>query len=45
MYILAKVDCIKLDVDAFAMADYRLARQMPQRYCNTFFYYCVAIMI
>ena len=25
------------------MADHRLARQMPQRYYNTFFYYCMAI--
>jgi len=22
-----------------------LAQQMPQKYCNTFFYYCVTIMI
>jgi len=29
----------------FVMADHRLARQMPEMYCNTFFYYCVAIMI
>jgi len=28
----------------FAMADPRLARQFPRRYCNTF-YYCVTIMI
>jgi len=27
------------------MADHRLDRQMPRRYCNTFFYHCMAIMI
>jgi len=27
------------------MTDRRLARQTPRRCCNTFFYYCVAIMI
>jgi len=27
------------------MADHRQAPQMPRRYCNTFFYYCVAFMI
>jgi len=28
-----------------AMADHRLARQIPQRRCNIFLYYCVVIMI
>jgi len=27
------------------MADHRLTRQMPPRYCKTFFYNCVAVMI
>jgi len=28
-----------------AIADHRLAWQMPQRYCNMFLYYCVTITI
>jgi len=28
-----------------AMADHRLARQMPRRCCNMFSYYCVKIII
>jgi len=36
---------VKTSEVATLMADHSLAQEMPQRYCNTFFYYCVAIMI